>query len=333
MMNRSTWPKISIVMVNYNGLTYLKRTIPPLQNLDYPNKELIIVDNGSQDESIDFISTYSNITLLQSPRIREKNYACNMGVDHASGEFILLIDNDALFLDMMVLKTLVHEYTAHEYNGAVCLSLYDENIDISKAYGNYLGYYFTREVKRIDYRLLPELDGILIGHPTGQAIFMKKDLFVKMGGYDEHLTFGGDDCDLGIKLWLMGYKNYLYSKTLQMHIGMPERNDKRKYALKFKEMFYAHLFTITKNYRLRNLGITLFIYIWFTFIKAIKQSVFRLTPGPFIAFFTGLHLYGKNFNVALTKRAMMQKKRIIKKDIFLEIKPPNIKKLINKAKS
>ena len=45
-------PLISIVMLNYNGLKYLKSTIHPILKLDYPNYEFIIVDNCSTDGSI-----------------------------------------------------------------------------------------------------------------------------------------------------------------------------------------------------------------------------------------------------------------------------------------
>ncbi len=48
-------PLVSIIIVNYNGYDVLVPCIKSLQKLDYPNFEIIIVDNGSEDASIEFI--------------------------------------------------------------------------------------------------------------------------------------------------------------------------------------------------------------------------------------------------------------------------------------
>ena len=315
-------PLISIVMLNYNGLKYLKRTIPPILKLDYPNYEFIIIDNGSTDGSIEFIKNFKEIKLIKSPKLREKNFACNYAIDRAKGEFIFLMDNDALITQKDLLKDLIIFYKNNNNVGVIGLSYNDEGNKSSKSYGSYLGYYFIKEQKEVKNDDIKKVSGTQIVYPEGKGFLIKKSIWKELGGYDDHLIFGGDDNDLGIKLWLMGYKNYLYSKTIQIHLGLPERQDNKKYKIKFKEMFYAHLYTIVKDYRLPNMFITLIGLTIFSFLKSIKQSVFRLNFGPFFAFFKGYYLFLKNLSIALQKRKEIQLKRVVKEDIFLKIKPP-----------
>ena len=165
-----------------------------------------------------------------------------------------------------------------------------------------------------------------IGFPHGLALFVKKTVWQKLDGYDENLIFGGDDNDLGIKSWLLGYKNYLYSQSSQIHLGEAERRDNNKYAIKFKEIFYAHLYTIVKNFTFINLWPALIGQIVFMFFKSIKQSIFRFYFGPFFAFGQGLILFFKKIPIACQKRKEIQIKRKEKRDVFLKIKPQKIKK-------
>ena len=48
-------PKVSVIIVNYNGKILLKRCLESLSNIDYDNFEIILVDNNSTDNSIDYV--------------------------------------------------------------------------------------------------------------------------------------------------------------------------------------------------------------------------------------------------------------------------------------
>ncbi len=98
--------KISVIMVNFNGLEYLKRTVPAVLNLDYSDFEFIVVDNGSEDGSIEFLKGFKDVILLQSSVKGSKNHACNYAVKMAKGEYVLLIDNDILLKDSNLLLEL-----------------------------------------------------------------------------------------------------------------------------------------------------------------------------------------------------------------------------------
>jgi GT2 family glycosyltransferase len=309
-------------MLNYNGLKYLKRTIPPILKLDYPNYEFIIVDNGSTDGSIEFINKFKRIRLIKSPRLREKNFACNYAIKRAKGGYILLLDNDIIIREKRVLHSLMNNYYGLDKPGTLSFAYTNEGENLSKGYGCFFSYYFNREILYLNKNQIININNIKVGSPAGIGLFIKSSLWKDLGGYDDNLIFGGDDNDLGIKVWLMGYKNYLYSKTIQTHLGFVERQDNKKYPLRFKEIFYAHLYTVVKDFKFFNMVTTILGHSTFMFLKSIKQSFSRRHLGPFISFFQGYFLFLKNLPVALKKRKEIQSKRVIKEDIFLKIRPP-----------
>ena len=100
-MKDDNCPLVSVVMLNYNGLKYLKETIPPILELDYPNYEFIIVDNGSTDGSIEFINEFEKIRLIENGENLGYSNGKNIGVWEAKGEYILSLDNDILILNKM----------------------------------------------------------------------------------------------------------------------------------------------------------------------------------------------------------------------------------------
>lgn len=318
-MNNFNESKISIIIINYNWLNYLKRSINNILELNYENKEIIIVDNWSNDWSIEYIKSFKEIILVQSPRIREKNFACNLWVTNSTGEYILMLDNDILFTDKNILTDLINTYNSKNNIWCLWLSFTNEWEDKSKWYWNYLSYYYSTEKKSLNINELKQCHLSKIWFPSWALFFIKKDIWNNIWGYDDNLKFWWDDSDLWIKLWIMWYENYLYSKSIQTHIWMPERSDNKKFQIKFKEMFFADMYTIVKNFKSLNMIVTLLIYSLYYLLRAIKQSIFRLNIWPFLAYFWWYYLFIKNLNTALQKRKIIQSKRIIKDDIFLKI--------------
>jgi len=314
-------PSISIIVLNYNGLKYLKETLPAIETINYPSFEIIVVDNGSSDGSVEFLKKNIKIKFIQSPKISEKNYACNLGVSYASGEFILLMDNDLLITDRCLLSELVSEWKSLETCGSISLAFSDRGSELTKGYGCYTSYYYSWEKPEINNTQLLNMHRSYVGSPNGAGIFIKKELWDEIGGYDDHLSFGGDDDDLGMRLWMSGYKNYLYAKSIQIHIGQEERTNIDKYSKKLEKKVYAHLYTTIKNFNFLNALLTIAGYSLFSFAKSVKQSFDRRNIQPFLSTLKGYYLFLKNLKFALNKRKKIKKMRKIKKDIIFNIRP------------
>src|SRR5216683_1379534 len=91
----SRTPKVSIVILNWNGRKRLEKCLKSIEKVTFSSKEIVVVNNGSTDDSKEFLKkNYPRIRVVEL----EKNvgYAMgkNIGVKHAKGKYILALDND-----------------------------------------------------------------------------------------------------------------------------------------------------------------------------------------------------------------------------------------------
>ena len=318
-----TLPVISIVIINYKGFDYLKRTIAAVKEFTYENYEIVVVDNGEDTECLRFLKNCSEVTLLKSPQLREKNFACNYGVQNAQGEYILLLDNDVIFEEKYLLQNLLETFSKAKKVGCLALAFRNENEQKTKGYGNQITYFGGAIFRK---KLTPQQVKTMHLHqvsaPCGEGgIFFKKKVWREIGGYDEQLPFGGDDKDIGIRSMLYGYKNYLYAKTLSIHTGIAKRTDAKKFSWQFTYIICGMWYVIIKNFRFPNMCISLVCTFVLFFLRSIKQSVMRLSLLPLGAFLRAIFLLFYNLPEAIRKRKKLQVRRVIADDLFLEIKP------------
>ncbi len=92
------WPLVSIVVTSHDGVEHLRALLAGLvARTDYPSLELIVVDNGSGDESIDFLRSAPapiSISILANPHNESFSDANNQGAEPARGELLLFLNND-----------------------------------------------------------------------------------------------------------------------------------------------------------------------------------------------------------------------------------------------
>lgn len=106
MQNKDIKPKFSIVIPNYNKGTLIKNCLDSIfnQTINKKEYEVIVVDDGSTDNSLEYINEY-DVILLKSNRLGAGG-ARNKGLDIARGEYIILLDSDDFFADNNVLTKL-----------------------------------------------------------------------------------------------------------------------------------------------------------------------------------------------------------------------------------
>lgn len=112
-----TFPKISIIVPAFNEAKTIKKCIKSLQNLDYPNFEIIVIDDGSTDNTLEIASKYEYAKVF-SQENQGKPIALNNGISHSSGEIILTVDADTE-LDREALRTIAKRFAANNKLGAV----------------------------------------------------------------------------------------------------------------------------------------------------------------------------------------------------------------------
>ena len=272
-MKNEKYSLISVVMLNYNGLKYLKKTIHPILKLDYSNYEFIIVDNGSTDGSIKYIKKFKKIRLIENGENLGYSQGKNIGVKNAKGEYVLLLDNDIKIIHPQTLNKLINIYT--DQVGFLQIPFLDVGKNKTSYYGLFPSLYgFNLHKKEINIKKIINLkeDLIKILSPTGGVMFFNKKIWVDVGGLDESQKFNIDDIDIGTRIYLKGYTNYLYTKDYLIHLGVTNTKNNQDYINRFKLLFSGHFRSIVKTYGIINLLLRFPFIISFYFIKAIRYS-------------------------------------------------------------
>lgn len=100
MANGDSWPKISIVTPSFNQGEFLEETIRSVLLQNYPNLEYIIIDGGSDDNSVEIIKKYEPwIKYWVSEKDNGQAHAINKGLEHCNGDIFNWINSDDYLTD------------------------------------------------------------------------------------------------------------------------------------------------------------------------------------------------------------------------------------------
>ena len=199
---------VSVVVVNYNGEIYLKRCVESILKNNYSDYEIIVVDNASADGSIVmFKENFGGFDKLRIISL-DKNYgpakARNEGVKLAKGEIIGFLDNDTEVDPYWISNALKYFENDSKIGALQCklLLLNDKNkIDYAGEYLGSLG--FLVHVARYgeeDKGQYDEVKELLAAKSAG--MFIRKDVFEKIGGFDDDYFIFVEETDLGWRAWL-----------------------------------------------------------------------------------------------------------------------------------
>jgi len=175
-------PKISVIMAVFNSAETLQRALDSVKVQTWRNKELIVMDGGSTDGSVDILrANEGSITHWESNPDRGIYHAWNKALDHASGDWIHFIGADDYFMDSQVL--------AHV---AQPLALCDHEVKV--AYGKMAVVSHKGELLEIKgepWDISREMfrKVMSIPHP---ALFIRREVFELHGKFDESFRSAGD---------------------------------------------------------------------------------------------------------------------------------------------
>ena len=88
---------VSVVVLNWNGKCFLQQCLASVTKTHYPNLEVVVVDNGSEDGSQSFVKRfYPNVTLIENKKNLGSAEGNNKGILEANGKYVVLLNNDTV---------------------------------------------------------------------------------------------------------------------------------------------------------------------------------------------------------------------------------------------
>ncbi len=213
--------KVSVVIPNLNGAGWLKDSIESIYNQSVQDFELIIIDNGSTDESLEIARSYkekSNYTLIENKNNTGFSAGVNAGIRIAKGEFVLLFNNDA-FAESDFIENLLKLAQSDEKIFAVqSLMIRHFERDICDDAGDYVTL-FGWACKRGDgmywHRYQKQRR---IFSACGGASLYRKSILDEIGLFDELFFAYFEDVDISWRANSLGYKNMLCPSAKCYHI-------------------------------------------------------------------------------------------------------------------
>jgi len=202
-------PLVSIVVVNFNGAKFLPGCLDSLTAVSYPNREVVVVDNGSSDNSIELLKQYPWVKVVRSDRNRGFAGGNNLGLRHCSGRYVLLLNNDTVvrpdFLTPLV-EHLEHNPQVGIVQGKMILPRFGNTLDVCgsflTAFGlpYHYGYYKADGPKY--QRSYP------IFSAKGACFLFRRELVERAGGFlfDEDFFCYYEETDFCHRAWLAGYE-------------------------------------------------------------------------------------------------------------------------------
>lgn len=214
-------PKISIITVGMNHGKYMRDLLPSVYstNVTYSKEyEMIYVDNCSTDDSVEYISKhYPQVTIIRNKKALGFGENNNKGVLAAHGEYIAIINPD-IILQEGCLERLYEYAESNPKAGVIVPRLLNPDGSLQYSVRRYVnlrslmargltkgkdetdndnvGQYLCKD---IDYSKIQEIDWSI-----GAALFMKRELYATLGGFDTDYFLYMEDEDLCLRSWKIG---------------------------------------------------------------------------------------------------------------------------------
>lgn len=225
-------PKVSIIILNWNGWKDTIECLESLKNIDYPNYEIIVVDNNSRDDSAKKLKEYINSDGRQIVFITNENNlgfagGNNVGIKYVlekskiDNEYILLLNNDTI-VDPQFLSYLIKIGESDERIGILgpLIYYYDEPKRIQFG-GGKIKKFMTRGVhiglNEIDQGQFSDIDYNIVDYYTGCALMIKKEVIDKIGLMPEDYFLYYEDVDWNLKAKKAGYLSVIIPKSKIWH--------------------------------------------------------------------------------------------------------------------
>ncbi|MDO4519583.1 MAG: glycosyltransferase family 2 protein [Eubacteriales bacterium] len=212
--------EVSIVIPNFNGLSYLEGVLTSLERQTMKSFEVILVDNGSSDGSVAYVTEhFPKVRIIQFEENTGFCRAVNAGIQASDTPYVILLNND-IETDFRFVEELVAGIKRHKraFSCQAKMIQYHDRSKIDDA-GNYysaLGWAYARgKGKNVESYNTEEQ---IFSSCAGAAIY-RRSFLEKTGLFDEEHFAYLEDMDLGYRARIHGFENWYIPKSKVYHVG------------------------------------------------------------------------------------------------------------------
>jgi len=217
---KGKFPKISVILLCYNKLDYTERCLKSIfKNTKYPYYDVIVVDNASIDDTPAYMETFGkSIKYIRNKTNVGFIGGNNIGVAGSDAEYVIFLNNDTEVMENWLLE-LYKTFLMYPDAGAIGSRLIYPDGKLQEAGGavfsDALGWNYGKfgSINDSRYGFVREVD-----YCSGAALMVKRELFNKVGGYDEYFAPAYyEDSDLCFAIRKLGYKTYFCPYSSVIH--------------------------------------------------------------------------------------------------------------------
>lgn len=211
--------EVSVVIPNYNGEKFLPVCLNSLRKQSMKQFQVIVVDNGSTDNSLNILRDYTDVQLISLNENTGFCNAVNVGIKASEAPYVILLNNDTEADEHFVEELLksIKRYRGAFSCGAKMVNFSNRDvIDNAGNFYNALGWAFTRgEGKPVENYT----NSIKLFATCGGAAIYRKEAFDQIGYFDEEHFAYLEDIDICYRAKIFGYTNRFVPNAIVYHVG------------------------------------------------------------------------------------------------------------------
>ena len=293
--------RVTVAVITYNGAKLLEECLSAIESLDYPDYEVMVVDNHSTDQSVDLVrEKFPGVRILEMDQNRGPNPARNMAILKSKTNYVFLLDDDTILTPhclsiLMSARDLIQDIVVYHPR----IAYYDDRdrIQHEGAEVHYIAAAIVRNggmsIKNASKESVP------IGAASG-TLLIDREKVLPIGLFDEDYFFGWEDGEFTFRLTASGLKCLSVPRATVYHKATKRGFSKAFYQIRNRWYFILQIYSLR----------TIFLILPALIVYELSLLGYLTMKGVLIKYLKGNMAVLQDFGKLMKKR---QKVQLLKK--------------------